>query len=343
MVAPGSEVPHADLLDQRICDLGLHLEGSPLEASVAQLHRELEAKGLRHFRPAAYLTDEWGCPDMEPVIGIPFYLADPQLGRIERAMTDNLEGEREIMMYLRHEAGHAFNYSYLLYKTPRWREHFGPFFRRYRDDYRPVPFSRHYVRHIEGWYAQKHPDEDFAETFAIWLTPKSGWRKKYRGWPALAKLQYVDRVARRLRDTVPLMPAGTTDITADEMVETVREFYARWSRETGATVDEALGPDLTELFPIKRRRRGASAKPGVSRPAADFVEEHRALLTDRLAYWTGVRRPVVRALIERMARACRELDLQIEVEREEAAIVELTAYSTTLAMNFLTRGAFFQG
>jgi len=337
-MAETPEIPHAELLDQRICDLGLKLADSPLAACVVELYRELEAKGLQHFRPHCYLSDEWGCPDMEPVIGIPFYLADERLGQIERFMTDNLEGEREILMYLRHEAGHAFNYAYLLYRTARWRELFGPFFRRYRDEYRPVPFSRRHVRHIEGWYAQKHPDEDFAETFAVWLTPDSGWRKKYAGWPAIEKLNYVDRVSRRARSTVPPVPEGITDITSDEMKETVREFYARWALETRATVNESLGPDLSDLFPAKRGRRGVGA-----RPAADFIEQHRALLIDRLAYWTGVRRPLVRALIERMVRTCRELDLRVEPERETAALVELTAYGTTLAMNFLTRGKFFQG
>ncbi len=337
-MAEPSQIPHAELLDQRICDLGLKLVDSPLAGCVEQLYRELEAKGLQHFRPHCYLSDEWGCPDMEPVIGIPFYLADARLGQIERFMTDNLEGEREILMYLRHEAGHAFNYAYVLYRTARWRELFGPFFRRYRDEYRPVPFSRRHVRHIEGWYAQKHPDEDFAETFAVWLTPDSGWRKKYAGWPAMAKLNYVDRVARRARSEVPPVPEGVTDITSDEMKETVREFYARWAQETRATVDESLGPDLSDLFPAKRGRRTAGG-----RPAADFIEQHRPLLVDQLAYWTGVRRPLVRALIERMARACRELDLRVEPERETAALVELTAYGTTLAMNFLTRGKFFQG
>jgi len=111
------------------------------------------------------------------VPGIPFYLADAKLRRLEKAV-DALESDRQIMMYMRHEAGHVFNYAYRLYTTPEWRRLFGPFFRPYRDDYRPVPFSRHYVRHIEGWYAQKHPDEDFAETFAVWLTPRSGWRRK---------------------------------------------------------------------------------------------------------------------------------------------------------------------
>src|SRR5258705_2139580 len=164
-----------DLLSKRISSLGLKLEGSPVEASVRKLLKEIERKGIRRFQPGFYLTDEWGCPDGQPVIGIPFYLADPKLARLEREMND-LENAREIMMYLRKEPGHAFNYAYRLFATPEWRSRFGPFNRRYRDFYRPVPFSRRYVRHIAGWYAQKHPDEDFAESFAVWLTPRSNWR-----------------------------------------------------------------------------------------------------------------------------------------------------------------------
>jgi hypothetical protein len=106
------EAPHeTELLRKPIKDLGLRIEGSPLEKYVVQLHRELERKGLKHFKPRCYLTDEWGCPDQEPVIGIPFYLADPKLAALEKHVND-LEDEREIMMYLRHEAGHAFNYAY---------------------------------------------------------------------------------------------------------------------------------------------------------------------------------------------------------------------------------------
>src|SRR6266446_1856064 len=187
------------LLKVQIKDLGLKLEGSMLEKYIAQLYRELAAKGLGRFHPPCYLSDEWACPDREPIIGVPFYLADPKLQALERAIND-LEDEREILMYLRHEAGHAFNYAYCLYETKEWTDLFGPFDRPYDEHYTPVPFSRKFVRHIAGWYAQKHPDEDFAETFAVWLTPRSNWRRKYRGWPAMLKLRYVDRVARQVRD-----------------------------------------------------------------------------------------------------------------------------------------------
>jgi len=322
-----------NLLGRRISQLGLRLEGSPVERFVQQLYRELERKGLRRFRPVCYLTDEWGCPDGQPVIGIPFYLADPHLAKLERAMND-LEDEREIMMYLRHEAGHAFNYAYRLYATAQWRKRFGPYNRRYRDHYRPLPFSRKHVRHIAGWYAQKHPDEDFAETFAVWLTPRSNWRRKYKWWPAITKLRYVDRVARQVRDQDPVVSTGDFDLTVEDMKLTVEQHYRRFMRRNGAAVNVALETDLADMF-LKRGRR----RKGI-RPAAELVEENRLALTDKITYWTGVKRPVVRALVERMIRACRGRQLFAEVGREPEYLVELAAYGTTLAMNYLTRGRF---
>ena len=196
---------------------------------------------MKTFRPVCYLTDEWGCPDQQPVLGIPFYLADPKLRTIEKAV-DALESERQIMMYMRHEAGHVFNYAYRLYTTPQWRELFGSFFRPYRDEYRPVPFSKKYVRHIEGWYAQKHPDEDFAETFAVWLTPRSPWRRQYKGWPAMRKLRYVERMARTLAD-------GRAD-----RQDRRSGHHARRHRRHGRAVLRAGGPGAAGAHRHRPRR-----------------------------------------------------------------------------------------
>jgi len=326
-----------DLLVKPIKDLGLRLEGSPLEKYVHVLYREIERKGLKHFRPVCYLTDEWGCPSGEPVVGVPFYLADPKLASLERQMND-LEDEREILMYLRHEAGHAFNYAYELYKSDEWRALFGPFRRSYRDNYRPVPFSRRFVRHIAGWYAQKHPDEDFAETFAVWLTPRSGWRRKYRGWPALRKLRYVDRIARRVADKPPLREMGETDVTVEEMDITVEQFYRENTPDEAQAIAElALDTDLADILtkPAPRRRSGIRA-------AAPWLAEHRKAIVDKVTYWTGVRRPLVRALVESIEQRVAALGLAVETAREPAQLVEMTAYTTTLAMNYLARGRFVQ-
>lgn len=325
--------PHG-LLDKPISELGLKLEGSRVERLAQRLLRELERKGIRRWKPSFYLTDEWGCPSGQPIIGIPFYLADSRVAAVERQVND-LEDDRESMMYLRHEAGHAYNYAYRLYATPEWRERFGPYRRPYRDHYRPQPFSKSFVRHIAGWYAQKHPDEDFAETFAVWLTPGSRWKRRYRDWPALRKLQYVNDTMRRLGDEDPQRKRGQPDITVADMNFTLAEFYRQQAEENAAAVDVEMQGDLPDIFLRRNRRKRVRA-------AADVVAENREVLTDKIEYWTGVSRPVVRALVETMIRYCRELDLQAEVGKESRYLVELAAYGTTLAMNFLTRGRFEQ-
>ncbi len=340
----------AAILSLPICALDLKLEGSRLEGLVARLYRELDRRGLSQFRPRCYLSDEWGCPSGEPVIGIPFYLADERLAWLERE-TNDLESEREILMYLRHEAGHAFNYAYRLYRSPEWRQRFGPYRRAYREHYAPVMFSRDYVRHIAGWYAQKHPDEDFAETFAVWLTPGSGWRRKYRAWGALRKLRYVDRTARALRGAAPLQARGRTDITAAEMEQTVGEFFRRaheeqeleqrrvvaeWGQvladgEAAPAGAFTLDADLADIFNVPlRQRRGL-------RPAAGLVGEQRKIITDKVAYWTGVPRPLVRNLMEAMETRLRRLQLQADGARAAEHLAEITTYTTAMAMNYRAR------
>lgn len=324
-----------ELLSKPIRDLGLKLEGSSVERYVHQLYRELEQKGLRKFRPLVYLSDEWGCPSEEPVIGIPFYLADPKLQKLEREMND-LEDSRQIMMYMRHEAGHAFNYAYELYKTEEWRNLFGSFRKPYRDAYKPIPFSRRYVRHMEGWYAQKHPDEDFAETFAVWMTPRSKWRQRYKGWGAMAKLKYMDRIARRFGDAEPLKPQGHTDITVEEMEDTVEQFYESHALEQRDAGELLLDTDLQDIFNVSPRKR-----KGV-RSAQDFLRDNRKLIVDKIGYWSGVQRPLVRNLVESIEKRAGDLNLRVEVSSEKQALAEIIVFITALAMNYLTRGKFVQ-
>ena len=320
------------LLRRPIRELALRLEGSPIEPLLRRLERELRRK-LERFRPMYYLTDEWGCPSGQPVIGIPFYLADRELMRIERHANE-LETPGEIMMYLRHEAGHAFNYAYRLYQRPEWRDTFGPYRRRYSDDYRPVPFSREYVRHLPGWYAQKHPDEDFAETFAIWLTPKSEWRKRYRGWPALKKLRLVDRFGRELSGKDPKVLRGRPDITADQMNLTVGQYVKRSAARSRAVFQAAFDHHLEDIF----LRPGVA--PRSSRAAWEIVEQHRVALTNTITTWTGVPRGVVRALVDSIAAATRKRGYRGVRGKERDYLVRLTAYTTALAASYMTRGKF---
>ena len=197
-------------------------------------------------------------------------------------------------MYLRHEAGHAFNYAYALYRTPEWRDLFGPFRRPYRDDYRPVPFSRRFVRHIAGWYAQKHPDEDFAETFAVWLTPRSQWRKRYQrlgraGEAALRRPHGAAGSATRSRCRKQRAHRRHGRGDGDDR-RGVLQAGARRSRASRSSC-RSTPTSSTSSRSRKRKKKGA-------RPAADLLRENRKTLVDKVTYWTGVQRPLVKRLVE---------------------------------------------
>src|SRR5215207_5021476 len=180
------------LLDVRMSQLPIAIEG-PLAERIALLRSEMAAKGIDcpiHF----YLADEWFTPDGATAIAIPFYLAHPRLEKLEDAQMFEVEGgEHEwCMRILRHEAGHAIDNAFRLRLRRQRREVFGSPAKPYPAFYTPKPYSKSFVLHLDAWYAQSHPDEDFAETFAVWLTPNSEWRQRYVGWPAVKKLEYMD-------------------------------------------------------------------------------------------------------------------------------------------------------
>ncbi|MBX5484475.1 MAG: putative zinc-binding metallopeptidase [Myxococcaceae bacterium] len=321
------------LLRSRIKDLQLHIPGTPLEKFIHQLHAELEAKGIS-FKPQCYLSDQWGCPSGVPVIGIPFYLADPKLLSIEAELGDAAETEEEILMYLRHEAGHAINYAYKLYETEEWQKLFGDYNKPYKEEYKPRPFSRKYVVHISGWYAQKHPDEDFAESFAVWLTPGIDWQKRYHGWGALKKLQYVDQVMQKVGRTPPLVQLDERDAAVEDMEETVLDHYR--ARQLAEKVDvqlhEHLDQDLFDLF----------EPPGQAQASAEmFIRAERSFLIEAVAHYSGVSRAVVRSLVDHLQGRCAHLKLTVKIDNAREYMTRLTSLLTALAMNYLYTDRFF--
>jgi hypothetical protein len=325
---------HKRLLAQRISDLGLRVEGSRLEPLVQALHAELERAGI-DFKPRVYLSDEWGCPDGVPLIGAPFYLVDERLSSLQRELLDDIETETdaEILAYLRHEAGHAFNYAYRLYEQKDWHDLFGPYSRPYLDHYVPTPFSRAFVRHISGWYAQKHPDEDFAETFAVWLTPDSDWRDEYAEWECLPKLEYVDATVRRVGRTPPLVTVNY-DEDAD-LAHRLGEHFERF----GQAKPEISGVsyfdgDLKRLF--QRAPRGS----GESEDASALFRSLRRRQTSALAYWTGLSDPLLRSLLSHLSERADALGLWFSPRDRERLTIELTSYVTALCMNRLYKGDF---
>ena len=246
------------LLSLRFCDLALRIEGTELESAIERLYAELDGRGMR-FRPHCWLAQEWFSPDGVPGIAIPFYLAHPRLAALERRLMREVEGGNRnwLMRILRHEAGHALDSAYRVRRRRRWREVFGPASLPYPDAYRPRPGSRRFVQHLGAWYAQAHPTEDFAETFAVWLKPRSAWRREYRGWPAFAKLEYIDQLAAEIANAKPRVSERSRieDIGAE--TSTLREHYTRklaryrTARRSGA--DELL----LKLFTATPRRRSA--------------------------------------------------------------------------------------
>jgi hypothetical protein len=314
------------LLDRRISELGLSIKGSLVEKYVERLYAELDEKGL-HFHPPVYLSDEWGCPDGTPIIGVPFYLADQRLARIEEELAVEVESDVDTMRFLRHEAGHAFNYAYRLYDRADWRQLFGPYSRPYRDRFRADPFSRQYVRHILGWYAQKHPDEDFAETFAVWLTPSRDWRSEYAGWPALTKLEYIDRVMRELGDELPHVAGpDDDDLPVESMKYTLAEHYRSLDEPLPLDDDRHFDGDLRTLF-------GSVDESPNGEPAAEFMRRHRREIVSRIAYWTGESTISVRAFVDYLIQRAASLVLHVR-GLDASTLIELTAFGTAVMMNY---------
>ena len=330
------ETVRCELLNTRIPDLRLHIEGSPVEPYVQRLYRELEAKKIR-FRPKVYLTDGWGCPDRTPVIGVPFYLADRRLTTLEEEQSGDIEDARSIMMLLRHEAGHSVNYAYRLWRRPSWVEIFGPFSRPYRDVFRPDRMSRHYVRHISAHpygrtYAQKHPDEDFAETFGVWLTPPANWKKAYRNRAkALSKLHLVGELVAQYGKKNPEVPPDPRNVDAP-------------LRSIEATVAEVLGAPLAPyrkkatgyVDPLLKRIGSYCPKP--SDPGlillADVIGAHRGFIIRSLARNTRVTLTQASYLVAKLLARSRALRLYVPLSKLDPKLIDIVCLASSLATRY---------
>lgn len=320
---PWENLADAELLHWRISDLKTRIAGTVVEKRVEQLYAELATAGLS-FRPPCYLSTEWLTPDRIPAVGIPFYLTHPRLIKLERAMMVEAEGESEAecMKLLRHETGHAINYAYRLFRKSRWRELFGNFSQPY-DPHRYVmrPYSKQYVVHLRGNYAQAHPDEDFTETFAVWMTPGLDWRKKYAGWGALRKLEYVDHLMKAIAGTPPEVTGGKRLWAADKIRSTLDNYYKNKRRVFGEGYLGFYDPLLLKLF---------TAQPAApDTPRADkFFSQHRTQLVREISNWSRLPKYSVQALLSRLGQRAREMNLFIKTDAPQTLFsigVSLTA------------------
>lgn len=312
---PGAwaRLPDEALLQLRISSLGLRLEGSPLARAVKRLHRELAARGIR-FAPHCWLALEWFSPDGVPGIALPFYLAHPRLRSLQRRFVGEAEGgnARELRGILRHEAGHAADTAFRLRRRADWRRAFGNASKRYPHVYRPRPGSRSYVQHLAGWYAQSHPAEDFAETFAVWLAPNSRWRRRYAGWPAMRKLRCVDAMMSELRGRVPPVRSRRVIEPLAEARFTLREYYERLARRGRGRNVARVDRSLLRLF-----KRAGGGRRRMS--AARLLRERAPALRRRVARRLGASEYLVGEVVKHLIARCRSLGLQLRGSRRDAA------------------------
>jgi len=248
------------LLDLRLCDIPLKIRGTPLEHRVQKLYRELETRSLK-FRPHTWLAEEWFTPDGIAGFAIPFYLAHPRLIKLEREQMLEVEGasEAECMKILRHEAGHAIDNAFRLHARRSWTDTFGSYRVPYPEWYQPQPGSRDYVLNLDAWYAQAHPAEDFAETFAVWLKPGDRWHGQYDGWGAQRKLEFVNHIMTGLIDRTPPRSARREIEPLSSITKTLREHYRRKRAYYTINWPASYEQNLYRVFSKSRRQSVPSA------------------------------------------------------------------------------------
>jgi hypothetical protein len=319
------------LLGLRLCDLPLRLDNTLMARRIARLYRELAARNIV-VRPHVWLSEEFFTPDKTLGFAVPFYLAHPRLMRLERSQMLECEGagESESRRILRHEAGHALDEAYALNTRPRYRQLFGNPHKPYPTSYSPRVDSRGHVVNLAGWYAQSHPVEDFAETFAVWLNPFTDWRANYKSWPALAKLEYVDEVMREIADRTPLIDNKAEVEPLARLGHTLREHYttkrAHFAWTWPANYDQAM----RRIFSDDPKDAGAPL-------ATRYLRRVRGLLRTRIAEATGIPAYVIDQLLRQMIARAQSLGLRV-VEPPEITMEKLLVLLTLQTAGVLHEG-----
>ena len=324
---PWAKWPDERLMQLRIKDMGLRLDGTWVADCVDELYDELAERDIR-LRPHIWVSDEWFSPAGIPGFAVPFYLLHPRLMKLERTQLIEVEGgTHECMKIMRHECGHAIQHGFHLHRRREWQRLFGKSSKKYPDAYRPNPASKRYVQHLRRWYAQSHPDEDFAETFAVWLRPRADWRRRYSGWPALQKLEYVDRLMQEIAGTKPTLRDRRVVDPLRSLKRTLFMHYtfrrAIYSVEYPKTYDE----DLVRLFSDGARHRTQPT-------AASFLRRHRGDIRRIVSRWTGEYQFSLDQVLTDMIGRCRELKLRV-VGDERQLLTDFMVLLTARTMSFL--------
>ena len=321
------------LLATRISDLKIDINTSPVAPRIQQLYSELNQRGFR-FKPHFWLSDDWFCPDGIPGVAIPFYLAHKKLIKLERDMTMDVEGgdKQWCMNLLRHETAHALLNAYRLDRRKAWQKVFGNPNKKYPNTYWPRPYDKRFVLNLPNWYAQSHPHEDWAETFAVWLRPNSDWRHRYTDWPAMNKLMFVEQLMTEIRDKPQPVKNRKTEYPLNQIKMTLQEYYNNKLARYDADGPEFIDRDLYKLFGHPRRN-------SKNEPASLFLLRVRKDVIESVEYWGGEYRYRIDRTIRRMAKRCDELGLQLNW-KEDKVKIELVACLTMLIVDKMLKDGF---
>lgn len=324
-----------ELLQVRMCDLGVRIEGSKLEPRVQKLFAALEARGIP-MRPRIYLGDEWLSPDGVPAIAVPFYLAHPRLEELELHQMMEVEGGTPEWCdkLLFHEAGHALDHAYKLASRPGWSAVFGDRHVEYTPEtYRPRPYSKAFVRHLPNWYAQAHPDEDFAETFAVWLAyDPEQWRGIYAGWKALEKLEWIQRTMKTAVKRPPKVKGGRVIADVSKLKKTLGRHYAARRKLWSSDYPNFYDAELRKIF-------GDATPAAGDETAVRFMKRHRRSIVASTVKWTGERKYTVEGLTTKLITRLGELGLGTPRD-EPALLLDIGSYLSALVTNYLHTGKF---
>ncbi len=316
--------------------LPITIEDSFFGEALRVVRADLKRARIKYLEPQYYLSTGYGTVAGTTTIALGFYDCNDVLQEINHELRGFRYTRDEIINIIRHEVGHAFAYGYKLYRRKDFRQVFkvkGNYFNTYplTDRYveRANPWSRDFVNPGGDYYAQKHPDDDFAETFMVWLMPRYNWRRAYRRYPgALRKLEFVDKLVSEVRRTEPLIDQSPNLYEPlDDFRETLARFYRlRTTRAYRKRATGYIDPDLIDMFWRPAPTRGKRKREQDYVHADNFIRKHKRDIAAQVSRWSEVDPRVVQDFLDKCRARAHALDLWVRKETREKKVIEFTSY-----------------
>lgn len=183
----------------------LHLSLSPNhQKEILRLKQRLRAYNIS-WRPHIWFADEWFSPNGIGGFALPLSLGHKKLITLEKKYLGHLEGtsSKEFFKLACHETGHALDNAYKLRLSKGRQKIFGKTSQHYPKSYIPNPNRNDHVHFLGDFYAQAHPDEDWAETVGFLLYNNKSWNKNYLNTYAWQKLCFAHALLNQLQHKTP--------------------------------------------------------------------------------------------------------------------------------------------